>query len=299
MTTEPPPSRQLPSRIVALVIATRGNSQTLLKTIGENLRGAHLPSTRIVLGMDDDDPDLEGARATAMAHGSRVRAVIGPRPGSLGAVYNRCVEQEPADLYITGADDAIIRTPGWDVRILQETEKMPEFVGVVGFGKMPVESMLPAMYAVTRPLIDRMGFFLQPVHAVLVDRHLAVRDIGDDRPPLFSRSRCRVRRLEEDAGHARSDLLGGVLRRYAVAPPGSRRKNHQRSGVRVNRQSKRLLLARMDDLATRFRSSNSCLRDPAYAEQIMKKFAHDAAPDDRYNQIKARSMAMIKDRQAQ
>ena len=147
-----------------MVIATRGNSQTLLKTITENLRGVVLDSTKVIVGLDEDDPGLEEARNIAASFPERanVKAVIGPRPGSIGAVYNRCVEQEPADIYIAGADDAIIRTPGWDARILKVTERMPEFIGVVGCGKMPVESMLPATCAVTRPLIDRMGYFLQP-----------------------------------------------------------------------------------------------------------------------------------------
>ena len=159
-------------------------------------------------------PGLDEARTIVASFPARanVRAAIGPRPGSIGAVYNRCTEQEAADIYIAGADDAIIRTPGWDARILKVTERMPEFIGVVGCGKMPVESMLPATCAVTRPLIDRMGYFLQPYTPFWwMDTWLFEISVHD-RPHASARPGSRLRRLDENARHARSDLLGHVLR---------------------------------------------------------------------------------------
>jgi len=281
---------------VAMVIATRGNSQTLLKTITENLRGTVLASTKIVLGLDEDDPALEEARKIAASFGTRanVKAVVGPRPDSIGGVYNRCAAQEPADIYIPGADDVIIRTHGWDERILNATQKMPDFIGVIGCGKMPVESALPGTYAVTQPLIDRMGFFLQPYTpfwwmdtwlfeiAVMIGRLVPLKvslDFGDN----WAKTRG-MRDLsywatffDDMRGHRRA-----IAERIVNAP-----EFQAPDGVKTQ------LLERMDALCQTFLRSNSRLRDPAYAAEIMKTFAHNAPEDERYIRIKERSIEVL------
>ena len=284
------------TKTVALVIATRGNSPTLLRTITENLRGTALDSTKVIVGLDQDDPGLEEARTivASFPEHANVKAAIGPRPGSIGGVYNRCVEQEPADIYIAGADDAIIRTPGWDARILKATERLPEFIGVIGCGKMPVESMLPATCAVTRPLIDRMGYFLQPYTpywwmdtwlfeiAVMIGRMLPLEldlDFGDWTKTRGMRDLTYWAKFFDDMrGHRRA-----IAERIINDP-----------GFMTDEVIKKQLIQRMDMLCTKFLHSNSCLRDPEHAGRIMKKFAHDAPEDERYLRIKERSTDLLK-----
>jgi hypothetical protein len=287
--------QRLPTRTVALVIATRGNSKTLLKTIAENLEGAVLDSTKVIVGLDEDDPGLEEAKTIVASFPDRanVKAAIGPRPGSIGAVYNRCTEQEPADIYIAGADDAIIRTPGWDERILEVTERMPGFIGVVGCGKMPVESMLPATCAVTRPLIDRMGYFLQPYTpfwwmdtwlfeiSVMIGRMFPLEmefDFGDWTNTRGMRDLTYWAQFFDDMRGERRAIAETIINDPAF-----------KSDDAIKKQ----LLERMDMLCAKFLHSNSCLRDPAYADRIMKKFAHDAPEDERYIRIKARSADLV------
>jgi hypothetical protein len=288
-------NQPLPKKTVALVIATRGNSQTLLKTITENLSGAVLDSTTVIVGLDEDDHGLEEARTIVASFPARanVKAAIGPRPGSIGGVYNRCAEQEPADIYIAGADDAIIRTHGWDARILEVTERMPGFIGVVGCGKMPVESMLPATCAVTRPLIDRMGYFLQPYTpfwwmdtwlfeiSVMIGRLFPLDldlDFGDWTKTRGMRDLTYWAQFFDDMrGHRRT------IAETIINDPV----------FESDDDIKRQLLERMDLLCAKFLHSNSCLRDPAHAGRIMKKFAHDAPADARYIRIKEQSVDLV------
>jgi hypothetical protein len=284
------------TKTVALVIATRGNSQTLLETITENLRGTVLDSTKVIVGLDEDDPGLEEARAivASFSDHANVKAAVGPRPGSIGGVYNRCAEQEPADIYIAGADDAIIRTPGWDERILKVTERMPEFIGVVGCGKMPVESMLPATCAVTRPLIDRMGYFLQPYTpfwwmdtwlfeiSVMIGRMFPLEldlDFGDWKNTRGMRDLTYWAQFFDDMRGQRRAIAEAII---------------NDPEFKTDDPIKQQLLQRMDLLCAKFLHSNSCLRDPEYASRIMKKFAHDAPEDERYIRIKERSADLVK-----
>ena len=47
-------------------------------------------------------------------------------------------------------------------------------------------------------------------------------------------------------------------------------------------------------LCAKFLHSNSCLRDPEYADRIMKKFAHDAPENARYLRIKEQSVELVR-----
>jgi len=279
-----------------MVIATRGNAHQLERTITENLKGAVLPSTTVVVGLDEDDPALDDTLKLlgSLRTKGTVTPVIGPRPDSIGGVYNRCAEQSPADIFIPGADDAIFRTWGWDRRILTEIRKLPDFIGAIGCGAMPVASALPGTYAVTRPLIDRMGFFLQPYTpfwwmdtwlfeiAVLIGRLLPLKleiDFGDN----WAHTRG-MRDLTYWAGFF-DDLRP---HRRAIAE-----QIINDPAFRSTASVKAALLARMDEMCRKFLHSNSCLRDPAYAARITASFAHNAPEDDRYLRIKARSMALV------
>jgi len=281
---------------IAMVIATRGNSQKLARTITENLKTAILPSTTIVLGLDDDDPGLGETLPLVESFSGRgtVRAVVGPRPDSIGGVYNRCVEQTPADIFIPGADDLIFRTQAWDTRILKEIRKLPDAIGAIGCGDMPVASALPGTYAVTRPLIDRMGFFLQPYTpywwmdtwlfeiAVMIGRLLPLKleiDFGDNWAHTRGmRDLTYWAAFFDDMRPRRRAVAEQILRDPAFKATDEQKARH---------------LERLDRLCEQFRLSNSCLRDPAYAARIAETFAHNAPEDERYLRIKARSLALV------
>jgi hypothetical protein len=285
-----------PRRTLALVIASRGNSQTLQATIAETLKGVVLESTKVVVGLDEDDASLQSAlnSLASFPEKAHVKAVLGPRPDAIGDVYNRCVAQEPADIYVNGADDVIIRTAGWDAAIVDATAKVPDFIGVVGFGKMPVASALPVMCAVTRPLIDRMGYFLQPFTPywwmdtwLFEITHLIGRMIPVD---------LDVECLEWKKTRGMRELTYWAtfyddMRPHRRAIAEAIIKDPEFMTTDAFKQE---LLGRMDRLCDAFKQGNSALRDPAYAANIMRDFAHDAPADERYLRVKARSMELVR-----
>jgi hypothetical protein len=285
-----------PSRTLALVIASRGNSQRLQATIAESLKGVVIASTKVVVGLDEDDPSLQSAlnNLASFPAKANVKAVLGPRTDAIGDVYNRCIAQEPADIYITGADDVIIRTTGWDKAIVDATAKVPDFIGVVGFGKMPVPSALSVMYAVTRPLIDRMGYFLQPFTPywwmdtwLFEITHLIGRMIPVDLDvECFEWKKTRGMReltywatFYDDMRPHRRAIAEAIIKDPEFLTTDA---------------FKQELLDRMDRLCDTFNRANSVLRDPAHAAKITSEFAHDAPADERYLRVKARSLELVK-----
>ena len=288
---------RLPEKSVAFVIASRGDPAKLYRTVIENMKGRILDGTKFIIGLDDDDPTLQQAEELLAGFPEEARRiithVIGPREDSLGAVYNRCVKAVQADVYINGADDVVIKSKAWDARILKECERFPDGIGVLGIGKMPVKSILPAISAVTRPMIDKMGYFLQDHTpfwwmdtwlyeiAVMIGRQL----------PMDMEVECedwaRTRGMR-DVSYWAQFFDECRSRRRAIAERILKSSDFK-SAPSVTAH----LLERLDKVCAEFEFSNSKLRDPEYAEKIMNGFAHDAPHDERYDRIKARSIAFL------
>lgn len=288
---------RLPEKSVAMVIASRGDPAKLYRTIINNLKGRILEGTKIIVGLDEDDKTLGEAQGLLESFPEAARKivthVVGPREDSIGAVYNRCVKAVPADVYINGADDVVITTKGWDARILKECEKFPDGIGVVGIGKMPVKSILPALSAVTRPMIDQMGYFMQDHTpywwmdtwlyeiAVMIRRQLPLDMVVECEDWARTRGMREVdywAKFFDEARPVRRRIAERILRSFEF-----------KSDPSVIRQALNML----DDACKEFEHSNSILRDPDYAAKIMSKFAHEAHHDDRYERIKARSLAFL------
>lgn len=285
----------LAGKSVALVIVSRGNPDQLFKTIMGNLSGTFLTETKIVVGLDDDDPTLVQTQEllARFPPEAKVITVIGPRPDSIGEVYNRCVHEVQADLYINGADDVILKHKGWDARILQEATKFPDGIGTIGIGTMPVPSMLPVCSAVTAKLIEKMGFFHQPYTpywwldtwlfeiSYMIGRQLPL-DMEVEAVNL-----TRTRGMREIPYWAMFFDNMRPHRRKTAESIINGDDFKSTDGV------KKMLLERMDGICAKLEKSNSVLRDEKHAEKIMQTFSHDAPDDERYKRIKARSLELL------
>ncbi len=150
------------SKRIAVCIASRGNARLLFETLHSVLRQCALPETKAVVGLDEDDPTLADALTLIEALGNeRIILSIAAREDSIGAVYNRLAAACDADLYINGADDFKIITPRWDGLLAQAANIFPDGIGMLGFGQMPWQTVLPGCAATTRGLIEKMGYFMQ------------------------------------------------------------------------------------------------------------------------------------------
>lgn len=150
---------------ITVCLATRGRPALLRQSVERTLRNSVLPTTQIVIGVDEDDPETRRAATevvTDPAMELRVVWSLALREDSLGAKYNRIAAACPADIYLGATDDAWIETPGWDAELEGLCSMFPDGIGCVYVGRMNIPSSLPAMQAVTQGLVDRMGHFMCP-----------------------------------------------------------------------------------------------------------------------------------------
>jgi hypothetical protein len=283
------------SKRIALCIASRGNPRQLLETLNANLRVCSLPSTRIVVGLDEDDPALANTRRLLDGiTGKRIVVSLAPRADTIGAVYNRCASAIDADLYINGADDVRITTPGWDAILSDAATRFPDGIGMIGFGRMPIKSILPALEAVTPRFIEKMGYFMQDHTpywwmdtwlyeiAVMIGRvHYADVDVACIGP-------LRTRGLR-DLVYWATFFDAMRVHRRAVAEAILADADFLETAER-----KQALRDDLDQICAEFDRNNACLRDPAHAQRL-EGTGHDAPADERYRRAMDRSLTVLQE----
>lgn len=143
---------------INVCVPTRSKNAYLAEYPVETARNAVLPTTRIVLGFDQDDPMLPPPTSSYASTNPRIMTSIEPREDSLGAKYNRCARAYPADLYVLSMDDVAIATKGWDEVLAKHAGIFKDGIGYLYFGKEPGGEPWPAMIAVTKGVVERIGF---------------------------------------------------------------------------------------------------------------------------------------------
>jgi hypothetical protein len=280
---------------IALCIASRGKPRLLFETLHSILPNCALPTTTAVIGLDDDDPDLANAQLVIDALATeRIVVSVAPRQDSIGAVYNRCTAAVDADLYINGADDFRIVTQGWDALLSRATGYFPDNIGMIGFGQLPFPSILPAVAATTRGLIDKMGYFLQDytpywwmdtwlyeiasmigrTHYVPID----VEVIGEMTTRGLREFTYWARFFDEMRVHRRA------IAESILSSPD----------FLVSAERRRELLSNVDKVCAELRQGQAIQRDPANAEGV-ERGGFDAPDDERYRRIKARSIRILEE----
>jgi hypothetical protein len=140
---------------INVCVPTRGKDRYVLEYPMETIRNATLPGTRVVLGYDADDAAPSRAQAPA---DERVIYSVAPREDALGAKYNRCARAYDADLYVLSMDDVSIATPGWDAILARYAAVFKDGIGYLYMGREINGERLPSMIAVTRKVVDLIGF---------------------------------------------------------------------------------------------------------------------------------------------
>ena len=143
-------------------IASREHPQWVKEIVTQTLAMAKLPDTKIVIALDDDDLTAPGLANEVSS--DKVIVSIAAREDSLGAKYNRAATAYDADLYVLLADDGVIATPDWDVKIIEPASLFTDGIFCVNFGYPMYASGIPAVFAASKKLVEMMGFFLNPYH---------------------------------------------------------------------------------------------------------------------------------------
>lgn len=275
-------------------IASRGRPEQLGGVVKTILRNAKLAETKIAVALDRDDPELMNYYRVLNEIPETVYVSVGPREDSIGALYNRLVRTCPGDIYINGADDMAMVTPGWDEKIIEAAKNIPDGIGAVFFGKMPVQSNMPALMAVTRGLIEKMGYFLQPYTPYswwtdtwlweivrMINRSVDA-DIDVEYPPQDWKTRglrdvTWWANFFDQTRPQRAEIARSIIahRDYEGSP-----------------DYRAEISAYIPELCRLFERSNAVLRDSEFVKDFGVN-SEDAPADDRYRRIKASAAAMI------
>jgi len=274
---------------ITVCLATRGRPSLLRQAVERTLKNAILPTTKVVVGVDLDDPDRPG-ELQRLLDDEQILWSYGAREDSLGAKYNRVAAHCPADIYLGATDDAWIDAPGWDAELERLCALFPDGIGCVYVGRMNIPSTLPAMQAVTQGLVDRMGHFMCPDypfwwHDTWLDEfahyigrvvHSGIK-VGYPEQNPGSRG---LRELDFWARHFDETRAGRRLMALDVI------NNPDFAETEMRRHQLRSQLPKLDAW---FVHRNSFLRNPENARRLEREAGIDngGAPDERYARLKA------------
>ena len=107
---------------ISLLLPTRGRpalAERFFRSITET--AFHNDQVEVIVYVDDDDVDSHHLDS----HGVRVTRIIGPK-ASMGTYNSACYAVATGDIIILGNDDMVIRTRGWDEKVIELDAKVPD-----------------------------------------------------------------------------------------------------------------------------------------------------------------------------
>ena len=273
-------------------IASREHPQWVKEIIAQTLAMAKLPDTKIVIALDDDDFSAISLADEIVS--DKVIVSIAAREDSLGAKYNRAAAAYDADLYVLLADDVVIATPDWDIKLIEPAGLFPDGIFCVNFGYPVYASGTPAAFAASKKLVEMMGFFLNPYHpywwhdaylneiAQFIGRRVEV-NVQMSYPFNFEKTRgmrdvlhwatffdvMRKRRME--------------TARQIIDSPENLDSPERKTWLKQN----------MFSLAQQMLQSSALNREPAHVRHLENGQGYDAPNDERYQRIYQASQKLM------
>lgn len=142
---------------INVCIPTRSKLCYVNEFPADTAKNARLPGTKIVIGFDHDDP-VHPSPMNSLYDRPSIIVSTAQREDSLGAKYNRCARAYDADWYVLSMDDVAISTPGWDEVLAKHAALFKDGIGWLYFGREVNGERTPAMIAVSRKVVDTIGF---------------------------------------------------------------------------------------------------------------------------------------------
>ena len=265
-------------------LATRGRPVQVLDTVRRSVDNWRVPNTRMVIQVDADDAATIGYLA-ANPLPLRVSVNVQPREDTIAAKWNRILT-EPADVYMSAADDDPYITPCYDAKILEAASRFPDGIGIV-YGHM-ANASFTGIAAPTRKLCDKLGWIFPPLFPYWFVDHWV-----DDIVRMIGRiSFADVRTDQSRAGHTQEMREPGWWATWFDAAYRMRRAQAaaiiQGKDFKSPAWLKSLLLAHHPMIEYRSRWVNENVRRDGRLQQASLPVA-----DARYQRVKASAVAMI------
>jgi len=144
----------------SILCPTRGRASQAARMIRSVFDTADPGRVEVLLYIDSDDPTLpEYSKSLAPLEKQNVRICIGP-PMSVSKSWNIIAERSVGNVLITGNDDIVYRTPGWDEILADEVKRFPDQVYCMWFDDGINHESHCAFPMVSRLWYETLGYFM-------------------------------------------------------------------------------------------------------------------------------------------
>jgi hypothetical protein len=155
-----------------MIVPSRGRPENVAELI-EVWRQTTTGDTRLLIALDNDDPDLD--RYAIPAPTGKIEFVVGERL-RLGGTLNKLSVERARDHFAVGfmGDDHRPRTEGWDEKLIAELRRLGTGLA---YGNDPLQGeRLPTAITMTSDIITTLGYMVPPggVHLYFDDFWLAI-----------------------------------------------------------------------------------------------------------------------------
>ena len=156
-----------------MIVPSRGRPQNIAVLL-DAWRDTASGSSRLLIAVDDDDPELDHYQKLDIRAGD-VELVVGPRM-RMGPTLNTLAVARAGQHFAVGfmGDDHRPRTVGWDVRFVEALEELG--TGIVYGDDLLQREALPTAVVMTSDIIRALGYMAPPglIHMYLDNAWLAL-----------------------------------------------------------------------------------------------------------------------------
>jgi len=148
---------------ISVLAPTRGRPNSMMELTDSVFTTAkHSEFVDIIFYIDSDDEESQScANQLAETYG-RVKAVIGERI-VMSDMWNKCCYASDADIFMQCADDARMRTIGWDGVVRDKFASIEDRIGFVfGYDGIHPKGSFGTLGFLHRKWVEAIGYFLPP-----------------------------------------------------------------------------------------------------------------------------------------
>ena len=273
---------------LAISLATRGRPDRLIEALKISSSNWTNRDTVLYVQVDDDDlPTIDVITGHSLTSLGNIVVNIAPREDTVAAKWNR-ITSVPADVYAYHADDDPYTTPGYDQKILDAAARFPDGIGAV-FGHLANMSF-SCTYAATAKYVQKLGFLLPAYFPYWFCDHWT-----DDLAKMIGRiSFSNIRTDQSRPGVTMEMREPGWWATWFDAAYLMRRQ--QALSILNDPEfecpawQKDLLIAGFPMIDSRSRMINHNVRQQ---NAQLSQWAGNLKPDERYNRVKQRAIALI------
>lgn len=159
--------------LISVLVPSRGRPKSFNRMYDSLMETVtYQRHVEIVAWIDEDDETYRSypvaypfreTRGEEIEQQSRIRYLRGPRQ-LLSSCWNDCYAASRGEILMHCGDDITFNTPGWDQRVREEFEKLPDRIGLVYGDDLSTNFPDLATHGfLHRRWVDTVGYFLPPL----------------------------------------------------------------------------------------------------------------------------------------